>query len=161
MEGWTMLHHQLDRRHLLRGLGTVGLGALAWMAPRTAAADAQPPPGPGPLGSWDLRISVNGDGSGEGVISFGSGGTVSLITVGTPTASLGSWAATGPNFTFKLVRFNFNASEVLQGKTVATSQGTFDDLSNTMSGSFSAVTTDTAGNIVSSFSGTFTGTRPV
>ena len=155
-----MLHKQLDRRRLLRGVAAAGLGTLAWMAPRTAAADAQPPPGPGPLGSWDLRISLNGDGSGEGVVSFGSGGTLSLVTV-IPGIFLGSWAATGPEFTSKGVRFNFNASQVLTGKTISTAQGTFDNLSNTISGSFTNVTTDTAGNFVSSISGTFTGTRPV
>jgi len=155
------MSQQLDRRHMLKGVGAVGLAALAAMAPRIAAADAQPPPGPGPLGSWDLRISLNGDGSGEGVVSFGSGGTVSLITVGRPGTWLGSWAATGPDFTSKAVLFNFNPSQVLTGKIISTAQGTVDNLSDTISGSFTNVSTDTAGNFVSSQSGTFTGTRPV
>jgi hypothetical protein len=152
---------QLDRRHMLKGVGAAALAALAAMVPRMAAADAQPPSGPGPLGSWDLRISLNGDGSGEGVVSFGSGGTTSLITVGKPGTWLGSWAATGPNFTSKAVLFNFNASQVLTGKTISTAQGTLDNPSDTISGSFTNVSTDTAGNFVSSQSGTFTGTRPV
>jgi hypothetical protein len=156
-----MLHEQLDRRHMLKGAGAVGLGALMAMAPRIAAADAQPPSGPGPVGSWDLRISLNGDGSGEGVVSFGFGGTVSLITVGKPGTWLGSWAATGPNFSSKAVIFNFNTSQVLIGKTISTAQGTVDNLSDTISGSFTNVTTDTAGNFVSSQSGTFAGNRPV
>jgi hypothetical protein len=156
-----MLDQQLDRRRLLKGVGAVGLGALAAMAPRMAAADSEPPPGPGPLGSWDLRININGGGGGEAVISFAPGGGVSFITVAAPRTSLGSWAATGLNFTFKLVHFIFDASQVFTGKNIATAQGTFDNLSNTMSGSFSAITYDTGGNIVTTFGGTFTGNRPV
>ena len=156
-----MLRERIDRRRLLKAVGALGLGALAAMAPRIAAADADPSQGSGPLGSWDLRISVNGGGSGEGVVSYGPGGTVSLITVAKPGVALGSWAASGPNFTSKTVIFNFDASQVLTGKTVSTVQGTFNNGSNTISGSFNNVTTDTLGNVVATLSGTFTGTRPV
>jgi hypothetical protein len=110
------------------------------------------------LGTWDVRVTVNGQAPFPALLTFNRGGGVVETESDQPGTGLGAWQRTGANtYAVAFKTFIFTPTGDPGGWVVVRSMVTL--TGDTLSGPFKFDVFDPTGKVVQSGSGTATATR--
>jgi hypothetical protein len=152
----------LERRALLRGAGVAGASVVGVVAvPEVAAAQAgQDGHSDGLLGAWLVTHTDDppSTDSGDAIVAFSPGGVVTVEELGDGTSGLGAWRSDGHHLRARF--FEASPGEGSDPGVVVEIRVRGRLHHDRVSGTYAAtVRSDADGSVLTTFTGTFTGTR--